>query len=164
MSNVGTSFFENVVRSFDKAAAFLNYPAGLLEQIKVCNSVYHFQFPVHTESGYEVVSAWRVEHSQHKLPTKGAFDGCTKDMFSVSQSQSGTSAVFSVGTVSWTKMAVLRFLKFAIFVPFLRKPNWSSPRVNSWAFELRLHRSKNFIFSTQNDRATLWESHASWHA
>ncbi len=71
MSSHESSFFEDVVRNFDKAAAFLNYPQGLLDQIKVCNSVYHFSFPVHTESGYEVVSAWRVEHSQHKLPTKG---------------------------------------------------------------------------------------------
>ncbi len=71
MSSNGTSFFGDVVRNFDKAAAYLNYPAGLLEQIKACNSVYHFSFPVRTEEGYEVVSAWRVEHSQHKLPTKG---------------------------------------------------------------------------------------------
>ncbi|HET6272174.1 MAG TPA: Glu/Leu/Phe/Val dehydrogenase, partial [Bacteroidota bacterium] len=66
-----SSFFGDVVRNFDKAAAHLNHPAGLLDQIKACNSVYHFQFPVRTEDGYEVVSAWRVEHSQHKLPTKG---------------------------------------------------------------------------------------------
>jgi len=66
-----SSFFEDVGRNFDKAARYLNYPAGLLEQIKVCNSVYHFRFPVQTETGYEVVSGWRVEHSHHKLPTKG---------------------------------------------------------------------------------------------
>jgi glutamate dehydrogenase (NAD(P)+) len=71
MSTNGTSFFGDVVRNFDRAAAYLKYPAGLLEQIKACNSVYHFSFPVRTEEGYEVVSAWRVEHSQHKLPTKG---------------------------------------------------------------------------------------------
>jgi len=65
------SFFEDVGRNFDKATGYLSYPAGLLEQIKVCNGVYHFQFPVQTDSGYEVVSGWRVEHSHHKLPTKG---------------------------------------------------------------------------------------------
>ena len=32
----------------DKAAALTDYPSGLLEQIKVCNSVYAFQFPVST--------------------------------------------------------------------------------------------------------------------
>ena len=66
-----TSFFGDVSRNFDKAAAHLNHPPGLLEQIKACNSVYHFKFPVQTQNGYEVISAWRVEHSQHKLPTKG---------------------------------------------------------------------------------------------
>ncbi len=71
MSTDGSSFFDDVSRNFDTAAAFLNYPTGLLEQIKVCNSVYHFRFPVRTDEGYEVVSAWRVEHSQHKLPVKG---------------------------------------------------------------------------------------------
>jgi glutamate dehydrogenase (NAD(P)+) len=71
MAKSETSFFGDVVRNFDKAASHLNYPAGLLEQIKQCNSIYHFTFPVQTGDGYEVVSAWRVEHSQHKLPTKG---------------------------------------------------------------------------------------------
>lgn len=65
------SFFETVCKNFDKAAAHTEHPQGLLDQIKVCNSVYHFQFPVQAEEGYEVVSAWRVEHSQHKSPTKG---------------------------------------------------------------------------------------------
>ncbi len=71
MSSDKSSFFEDVGRNFDKAAAYLSHPTGLLEQIKVCNSVYHFQFPVQTDAGYEVVSGWRVEHSHHKLPTKG---------------------------------------------------------------------------------------------
>jgi len=71
MSKTGTGFFEDVTRNFDKAAAHLSHPKGLLDQIKACNSVYHFKFPVRTDEGYEVVDAWRVEHSQHKLPTKG---------------------------------------------------------------------------------------------
>ena len=66
-----TSFFGDVVRNFDIAAKYLTYPAGLLEQIKECNSVYHFKFPVETADGFEVVSAWRVEHSHHRMPTKG---------------------------------------------------------------------------------------------
>ncbi len=71
LSSAETSFFGDVSRNFDKAASYLNHPKGLLEQIKACNSVYHFKFPVQTQNGYEVISAWRVEHSQHKLPTKG---------------------------------------------------------------------------------------------
>jgi Glutamate dehydrogenase/leucine dehydrogenase len=65
------SFFESVNRNFDKAARFTSHPKGLLDQIKVCNSVYAFQFPVRTEKGVEVVSGWRVEHSHHKVPVKG---------------------------------------------------------------------------------------------
>ena len=58
-----TNFFENVCKYFDKAAALTNYPAGLLEQIRMCNSVYHFKFPLRIdEHNYEVIDAWRVEH------------------------------------------------------------------------------------------------------
>ncbi len=65
------SFFENVNRNFDRAAQFTSHPKGLLEQIKGCNSVYSFQFPVRTSKGLEVMRGWRVEHSYHKLPVKG---------------------------------------------------------------------------------------------
>jgi glutamate dehydrogenase (NAD(P)+) len=71
MSSTSPSFFESVSMNFDKAAAHTAHPQGLLDQIKVCNSIYHFQFPVQVGDGYEVIQAWRVEHSQHKLPTKG---------------------------------------------------------------------------------------------
>ena len=67
------NLLETVNRNFDAAAAFGSYPPGLLEQIKTCNSVYRFHFPVRDEdgSGYEVIEAWRAEHSHHKLPVKG---------------------------------------------------------------------------------------------
>jgi glutamate dehydrogenase (NAD(P)+) len=66
-----SSFFDNVSIYFDQAASFTPYPKGLLDQIKVCNSVYSFKFPVRTSSGYEVISGWRAQHSHHKLPVKG---------------------------------------------------------------------------------------------
>ncbi len=67
-----TSFFENVLNYVDRAAALTNHPKGLLDQIKHCNSVYHFEFPIrHPDGSVEVINAWRVEHSHHKLPTKG---------------------------------------------------------------------------------------------
>ena len=67
-----TSFFGDVNRYFDRAAGLLNYPQGLLDQIRHCNSVYFMQFPIRKAGGgYEVISAWRVEHSQHRHPTKG---------------------------------------------------------------------------------------------
>ena len=67
-----TDFFAQVNRLFDKAAAKLDFPRGLLRQIKICNSVYHMTFPLKRDDGsIEVIHAWRAEHSQHKLPTKG---------------------------------------------------------------------------------------------
>jgi glutamate dehydrogenase (NAD(P)+) len=65
-------FFDQVCQNFDTAAAFTPHDARLLEQIKVCNSVYRMAFPVEMDDGrIEVIHAWRAEHSQHKLPTKG---------------------------------------------------------------------------------------------
>lgn len=65
------SFLENVMYCFDEAAALTKHPAGLLEQIKVPDTVLHVQFPVKTAKGYEVFQGWRVEHSHHRLPVKG---------------------------------------------------------------------------------------------
>ena len=65
-------FFTDVTRYFDRAAAFGSHPAGLLDQIKRCNSVYRFDFPVRQGDGtLTVVRAWRAEHSHHRLPVKG---------------------------------------------------------------------------------------------
>ena len=67
-----TSFFQNVLDYVDRAAAITDHPKGLLDQIKHCNSVYHFEFPIrHSDGSVEVINAWRVEHSHHKSPTKG---------------------------------------------------------------------------------------------
>lgn len=66
------SFEDDVNVYFDRAASFSSYPQGLLAQIRACNSVHSFQFPIRHEGGrIEVVRAWRAEHSHHKLPTKG---------------------------------------------------------------------------------------------
>ncbi|MDF1552980.1 MAG: Glu/Leu/Phe/Val dehydrogenase [Deferrisomatales bacterium] len=65
-------FYEEVNRSFDKAAAYTDHDPTLLAQIRGCNSVYHVNFPVRRDDGsIEVIQAWRAEHSQHRLPTKG---------------------------------------------------------------------------------------------
>ena len=65
------SFYHNVEMYFDKAAVFTKLPKGLLEQIKVCNSVYTMHFPVKMGNEYQVIEAYRVQHSQHKSPCKG---------------------------------------------------------------------------------------------
>ena len=65
------SFFGDVLNYFNKAAQFTKYPAGLLDQIKDCNSVYEMKFPVRIKNQIKVIMAFRVKHSQHKLPVKG---------------------------------------------------------------------------------------------
>ncbi len=66
------SFFNNVNQFVNQAAGYLELPQGLLEQIKECNSVYQMNFPVKLDNGhYEVIEAYRVQHSHHRLPVKG---------------------------------------------------------------------------------------------
>lgn len=66
------NFFDDVNRYFDQAAGFTTHPAGLLDQIRRCNSVYRFDFPLRRDDGsIEVIRGWRVEHSHHKTPVKG---------------------------------------------------------------------------------------------
>ena len=65
------SFLDSVSRNFDKAADLSKLPKGLLAQIKACNSVYQMRFPVKIGKDYEVIEAYRVQHSHHRLPTKG---------------------------------------------------------------------------------------------
>ncbi len=66
------SLLAQVDASFDGAAALTTHDPNLLAQIRQCNSIYRFAFPFRRDDqSIEVVQAWRVEHSHHKLPTKG---------------------------------------------------------------------------------------------
>ncbi|MBI1191927.1 MAG: Glu/Leu/Phe/Val dehydrogenase [Bacteroidetes bacterium] len=65
------SFHQSVDYYFDKAAPITKHPQGLLDQIKVPNAVYQMRFPVKIGNDYQVIEAFRVQHSQHRLPTKG---------------------------------------------------------------------------------------------
>lgn len=67
----GYSFFQSVESSFDDAARFTKWEKGILEQIKACNSVYRMRFPVRIGKEVQVIEAYRVQHSHHKLPCKG---------------------------------------------------------------------------------------------
>ncbi|GAB2687502.1 Glu/Leu/Phe/Val dehydrogenase [Mucilaginibacter koreensis] len=71
VDGLDTHFFADVCKNFDYAAQFTQHDAGLLDQIKSCNSVYRFRFPIRKGNGFEVIDAWRVEHSHHQSPTKG---------------------------------------------------------------------------------------------
>lgn len=65
-------FFDQVNLNFDRASEFVPYPKGLLSQIKECNTICHFTFPLKRDDGrVETIHAWRAEHSHHKMPTKG---------------------------------------------------------------------------------------------
>ena len=71
MSSKQAKFFESVQRNFDRAAAHTNIHPGLLAQIKTCNAIYQMNFPVKIGDSYQVIEAYRVQHSHHRLPTKG---------------------------------------------------------------------------------------------
>ncbi len=60
-----------VAAQFEKAAARVDLPCGLLNQIKVCNNVLMVQFPVKFGGRYEMFTGWRAEHSHHRKPLKG---------------------------------------------------------------------------------------------
>ena len=65
------SFSQSVSYYFDKAASHTKAPSGLLDQIKTCNSIYKMNFPVKFGNDVKVVEAYRVQHSHHRMPTKG---------------------------------------------------------------------------------------------
>ncbi len=65
------SFFDSVGNYVDKAASFTDIPQGLIEQIKACNLVLRLRFPIRVGDDFEVIEAYRVQHSHHRLPTKG---------------------------------------------------------------------------------------------
>lgn len=66
------SFSAQVNQYFDAAAKLTDLDQQLLNQIRECNFVCKFTFPIQRDDGsIEVISGWRAEHSNHKLPTKG---------------------------------------------------------------------------------------------
>ncbi len=64
-------FFQNVQTYVDQAASFTKFSKGLIEQIKLCNAVYRINFPVKIKDEIKVIEAYRVQHSHHRMPTKG---------------------------------------------------------------------------------------------
>lgn len=86
-------FFDQVNEAFDNAAQYSRFDKGLLDQIKICNNVYHVTFPLERDDGkIEVIHGWRVEHSHHKLPTKGGI------RFSMSVNEDETMALAALMT------------------------------------------------------------------
>lgn len=76
------SFYQTVEQNFERAAACVSYRRGILDQIKVCNSIIMVRFPVRIGDDIQVFTGWRVQHSHHRLPTKGGIryaDHVTQD-------------------------------------------------------------------------------------
>ena len=71
MAKKGDPFYVSVQKYFDKAAPHTGLHPGLLDQIKHCNAIYKINFPVKIGKDYKIIEAYRVQHSQHRTPTKG---------------------------------------------------------------------------------------------
>lgn len=67
----GTKFLNDVLYYFDKAARHTKWDKGLIQQIRTANSVYKVTFPVEIDGTVHNIEGIRVQHSHHKLPTKG---------------------------------------------------------------------------------------------
>lgn len=96
------SFFEMVELYYDRAAEHLTprlvidlqegtqeekekRVKGVLGMIKPCNRVMALTFPIKRDNGeFEMIEAWRAQHSDHKVPTKGgiryAVDVCADEV------------------------------------------------------------------------------------
>ncbi len=71
MSHAPNLFFESVNQNFAKAAKYTGLSAGILDQIRACNTVLRLRFPVRIGDDVEVFEAYRAQHSHHRMPTKG---------------------------------------------------------------------------------------------
>jgi len=65
------SFLDSVNLYFDRAAAALELPKGLAQQIRTCNAICEMKFGVELQGSYEIFTGWRATHSEHILPAKG---------------------------------------------------------------------------------------------
>ena len=65
------SFRDSVDQMYGRAAALLDMPPGLSENIRVCNSTYTVRFGVRLRNRIETFVGYRAVHSEHMEPVKG---------------------------------------------------------------------------------------------
>lgn len=66
------SFWADLDTAYSAAAVLSGEPADIVEQIRRVNILCRMEFPLRRDDGsVEVLSAWRAQHSHHRLPTKG---------------------------------------------------------------------------------------------
>lgn len=89
-SNQELPFHEMVGKFYDNAAKYVEkkmidelpwqgpadkktkYVKGVLDNIREVNNITQFNFPIKRDDGsFEIISAWRAQHSHHRLPCKG---------------------------------------------------------------------------------------------
>lgn len=95
------SFSEQVNRYFDLAAVHTKHDPSLLIQIRECNFVGRFAFPIERDNGkIEVIKAWRAQHSHHKMPTKGGIrfapDVCEDEVIALASLMTYKCAIVNV--------------------------------------------------------------------
>ncbi len=65
-------FFGQVNRMFGTAAEHTDHKLGVLYQIRACDNIIRFEFPIKRDDGtIQVIRGYRAEHSHHMEPTKG---------------------------------------------------------------------------------------------
>lgn len=65
-------FFSQVNRMFADAAVHTDHDRGILHQIRACDNIIRFEFPIKRDDGtIQVIRGYRGEHSHHMEPTKG---------------------------------------------------------------------------------------------
>lgn len=66
------SFFGQVNHMFGTAAEHTDHKRGVLYQIRACDNIIRFEFPIKRDDGtIQVIRGYRAEHSHHMEPTKG---------------------------------------------------------------------------------------------